>query len=58
VVERRTAPSSAGGLLLAGPAVLWTVLRTSTEAERIAWLVWIWVPAAILWMNRRRSARE
>jgi hypothetical protein len=55
VVERRTAPSSQGALVVAGPLVLWTVLRTSTSAERVAWLGWIWVPAAIMWLRRRRS---
>jgi hypothetical protein len=32
----------------------WTMLRTLSNEERVAWLAWIWIVAAVAWWRRRR----
>lgn len=55
VVERTTASASPAALAFTMPVVTWTVLRTLSPAERLSWLVWIWVPFLIAWLVRRRA---
>lgn len=60
VVERRVADPGASTLWLtltifAAPA---RMLTTLSNDERIAWLMWTWLTAAIVWWVRRRSARR
>lgn len=55
VVERTTAGASPMALAFTMPVVAWTVLRTISPNERIAWLFWIWVPVLTAWLIRRRS---
>jgi hypothetical protein len=56
VVERTTASRSPIGVAFALPVVAWTVMRTLSSPERIAWLVWLWVPYAIVVLARRRRS--
>jgi hypothetical protein len=56
VVERTTASASPVALAFTLPVVLWTVLRTISSPERIAWLAWIWIPVIVGWYLRRRAA--
>lgn len=56
VVERRVADPGSNGLALAltviaAPA---RMLTTLSNDERIAWLMWIWLIAALTWWMRRR----
>lgn len=55
VVERTTASGSPAANAFALPVVLWTVMRTLSGGERLAWLAWIWIPFAVAWMMRRRA---
>jgi hypothetical protein len=55
VVERTTASGSPAANAFALPIVVWTVMRTLSSNERIAWIVWIWIPFAIGWFARRRT---
>ena len=54
VVERTTASASTLALAFTMPTVIWTVMRTLSSAERVAWLAWIWLPILIAWLIRRR----
>jgi hypothetical protein len=56
VVERTTASASPVALAFTLPVVVWTVLRTVSSAERVAWLFWIWIPVIAAWLIRRRNA--
>ncbi|MEO5567728.1 MAG: hypothetical protein ABIR92_04520 [Gemmatimonadaceae bacterium] len=56
VVERTTASASPVALAFTFPVVLWTVLRTLSPPERVAWLIWIWLPLIVTWIMRRRAA--
>jgi amino acid transporter len=56
VAERTTAGASPAELAFALPTVVWTVTRTLSSPERVAWLFWIWVPWAIVQIMRRRRA--
>jgi hypothetical protein len=56
VVERTTASAGPITLALALPAVVWTVTRTLSGGERVAWLFWIWIPVISAWLIRRRQS--
>jgi hypothetical protein len=56
VVERTTAPSSPIAVAFTLPVVTWTVMRTLSSPERVMWLVWMWVPFAVVDARRRRAA--
>lgn len=56
VVERTTASASKAALGFTMPVVIWTVMRTLSSGERVAWLAWIWLPILITWTIRRRQA--
>ena len=56
VVERTTAGASPVAVAFTLPVVVWTVMRTLSPPERLAWLAWIWVPWAIGVIRRRRAA--
>jgi hypothetical protein len=55
VVERTTAGASPLAVALALPAVAWSISRTLSSGERIAWVFWIWIPWAIVFLARRRE---
>jgi hypothetical protein len=55
VVERTTASASPVALPFTLPLVCWTVMRTLSGGERIAWLFWIWIPVIAAWSIRRRQ---
>lgn len=54
VVERTTADATSLHLAFAMPTVVWTVMRTLTSGERVAWVLWIWIPWALAFFARRR----
>jgi hypothetical protein len=56
VAERTTASASPVALAFTLPVVVWTVLRTLSSPERVAWLFWIWIPVIVAWLIRRRTA--
>jgi hypothetical protein len=56
VAERTTASASPVALGFTMPVVVWTVMRTLSSGERIAWLFWIWIPVLGAWLIRRRTA--
>lgn len=56
VVERTTTSVSPVALAATLPMVVWTVLRTLSTGERVAWLVWIWAALLIVTLIRSRSA--
>ena len=56
VVERTTASVSPIAVALTLPAVAWTVSRTLSPNERLAWFFWIWVPWSLAWFIRRAAA--
>ena len=58
VVERTTAGASPPALALTLPLVVWTVMRTLSSGERIAWLFWIWVPILVAWLIRRHRPQS
>jgi hypothetical protein len=55
VVERRTAPATPIAVAATLPAVMWTVMRTLSSGERVAWVVWFWVAWVIVSLIRSRS---
>jgi len=55
VVERTTASASRTALAFTTPVVVWTVMRTLSSPERVAWLFWIWIPVLVAWLIRRRT---
>jgi hypothetical protein len=57
-VERVVAtPGSWPALIASVVTIPWTMLRTLSTEERVAWLAWIWVVTAAAWVVRRRRAR-
>ena len=56
VVERTTASAAPIAVAVTLPAVVWTVMRTLSTAERVAWLAWFWVCWLIVAILRSRSA--
>jgi hypothetical protein len=54
VAERTTAGASQVALAFTMPVVVWTVMRTLSPSERVAWLCWIWIPVLVAWLIRRR----
>lgn len=50
--------SSAWRVALAAPLVAWRMLTTLSPDERAAWLIWTWLPWAVLFLLRRRDARR
>jgi hypothetical protein len=56
VVERTTASASPLSVAFALPTVAWSISRTLSADERIAWIFWIWIPWVLVWLARRRSA--
>ena len=54
VAERTTASASPVALTFTMPVVVWTVMRTLSAPERLAWLAWIWIPTLMAWLIRRR----
>ena len=54
VVERTTASASPVAIAFTMPAVVWTVMRTLSPGERVAWLLWMWIPVLIAWLIRKR----
>ena len=54
VAERTTAGASPVALAFTMPVVVWTVMRTLSSPERVAWLFWIWIPVIAAWLIRRR----
>jgi hypothetical protein len=57
VVERTTASNSPVAVAFTMPVVVWTVMRTLSVAERVAWLFWLWIPVLVAWLIRPRSQR-
>jgi hypothetical protein len=56
-VERVVAtPRSRASLGLSVVTIPWTMLRTLSTEERVAWLAWIWIFATAAWWRRRRRA--
>jgi hypothetical protein len=56
VVERTTASASPIALAFTLPVVAWTVSRSLSVDERVAWIPWIWIPWAIAFgVSRRRG---
>ncbi|HKR07874.1 MAG TPA: hypothetical protein VJS39_01680, partial [Gemmatimonadaceae bacterium] len=54
VIDRRTPASvSTAGLALTVPIAVWRMLITMSWAERISWLIWIWVGFACVLTLRR-----
>ena len=60
VVERRVANTGSSGLHLVftAPLVAWRMLTVLSDAERVMWLVWIWVIAVGCRLWQRRGARR
>jgi hypothetical protein len=56
VIERTTAGASPAALAFTMPVVVWTVMRTLSGAERVAWLFWIWLPVIAARLIRRRAS--
>jgi hypothetical protein len=56
VAERTTAGAGPISVAFTMPVVVWTVMRTLSPGERIAWLFWIWIPVLAAWLIRRRKA--
>ena len=56
VVERTTASAAPVAVAVTLPAVVWTVMRTLSSGERVAWLVWFWAVWLVLAAVRLRSA--
>jgi predicted metal-dependent phosphoesterase TrpH len=58
VIERRRAEpaSTVTGLSLTVPAVVWTMLRALSVAERASWIAWAWGGWALLALVRRLLA--
>jgi hypothetical protein len=54
VVERTTVSASPVAIAFTMPAVVWTVMRTLSPGERVAWLLWMWIPVLIAWLIRKR----
>jgi hypothetical protein len=54
VVERVTADATPIHLAFTMPVVVWTVMRTLSTPERLAWLCWIWIPWIIVQLVQRR----
>lgn len=54
VVERTTPSVSPIAVAMTLPMVAWTVTRTLSSNERIAWIFWIWVPWGMTWFARRQ----
>jgi hypothetical protein len=57
VVERTTASAAPLAVAFTLPVVAWTISRTLSADERVAWIFWIWVPWLILLAARRRTRR-
>lgn len=54
-VERVVArPRTRVALALSVATVPWTMFTVVTAEERVAWLVWLWLAAAVAWWLRRR----
>jgi hypothetical protein len=58
VVERTTASAGTFALPFTLPVVVWTVMRTLSGGERLAWLLWIWLPVLVSWSIHRRRIRS
>jgi hypothetical protein len=56
VIERTTASATPIAVATTLPAVVWTVMRTLSSGERVAWLVWFWAVWLIVGIVRSRSA--
>ena len=48
VIERTTASARPIAVALTLPAVTWTIMRTLSSGERVAWVVWLWPLAGVL----------
>ena len=60
VIERRSPDPSGSrfGLAATLPAVAWNLLVTLSGAQRISWIIWMWIlTAAVLFPTERRVAR-
>ena len=55
-VERTTASASPIAIAFTMPVVVWTVMRTLSGGERIAWLFWMWIPVLAAWLTIRRKS--
>lgn len=58
VVERRSPDPAGSRLALAAtlPAVTWNLLVTLSGAQRVSWIIWIWILAAALLAAQHRRA--
>ena len=55
VIERTTASAAPFAVAMTLPAVVWTVMRTLSSGERMAWLIWFWAIWLTFVVVRSRS---
>ncbi len=56
VIERTTASATPIAVATTLPTVVWTVMRTLSSGERVAWFIWFWAVWLIVLVVRSRSA--